>query len=129
MILCVDDDRTLLTAIGDQIIDHVGIDVECAESANEAIDVLITEHKNIDFIISDQKMPGMKGHEFLLYCSRMYPKIPSILLTGYIDIESVRIAKERMPDIVLFDKPWDIDLFHYIKMTLRDTKKVSELAA
>lgn len=60
-------------------------------------------------IVSDQRMPGMKGVKFLELSQKLSPSSVRILATGYTDedliIESVRAAK-------IFDyirKPWDVD--------------------
>lgn len=60
-------------------------------------------------IVSDQRMPGMKGVKFLELAGKLNPASVRILVTGYTDedliIESVRAAK-------IFDyirKPWDVD--------------------
>ena len=73
-------------------------------SAMEQISVL---RPNV--IVSDQRMPGMKGVKFLELGSQLSPGSVRILVTGYSDedliIESVRSAK-------VFDyirKPWDVD--------------------
>lgn len=60
-------------------------------------------------IVSDQRMPGMKGVKFLELAGKLNPAAVRILVTGYTDedliIESVRAAK-------IFDyirKPWDVE--------------------
>ncbi len=60
-------------------------------------------------IVSDQRMPGMKGVKFLELAGKLVPSAVRILVTGYTDedliIESVRAAK-------IFDyirKPWDVE--------------------
>ncbi|MGE4132241.1 MAG: response regulator [Bdellovibrionales bacterium] len=60
-------------------------------------------------IVSDQRMPGMKGVKFLELAGKLNPSSVRILVTGYTDedliIESVRAAK-------IFDyirKPWDVE--------------------
>ena len=59
-----------------------------AESGIQALEVLAAEGE-VAVIISDQRMPEMKGTEFL---SKTVPKFPDtvrIILTGFTDIEDL----------------------------------------
>ena len=66
VILCVDDEQMILNSLKGQIQRHFGgvYDVEMAESADEALDI-IEEIKGaggeVAIVISDQIMPGMKA--------------------------------------------------------------------
>lgn len=56
--------------------------VETASCADEGLQLLADSHKAIDCIVSDYKMPGMNGIEFLEAVTEREPDLPFILYTG-----------------------------------------------
>lgn len=60
-------------------------------------------------IISDQKMPGVGGAEFLLAISAKYPKALKIILTAYQDFQVAREALNSGRIFKYMLKPWDHD--------------------
>lgn len=77
-----------------------------AESGIQALEVLSTEGE-VAVIISDQRMPEMKGTEFL---SRTVPKFPDtmrIILTGFTDVEDLVEAINSGQVYKYITKPWD----------------------
>lgn len=83
-------------------------DVYLAETAKEGLDVL--EKKNIDLIITDQRMPGMTGIEFLEKVLEKYPDIPPfrLLTSGYSKPESIQKAFDKFNLENFVKKPWDV---------------------
>lgn len=82
-------------------------DVYTAIGAVEGRRVL--EENEIHVIITDQRMPGMTGIEFLESILDMYPDPPRILLTGYADINAVIDAINKGSVYKYVQKPWDDD--------------------
>ncbi len=76
-----------------------------AESASEGKNILGQE--NIHIIITDQRMPGVTGVEFLESIIPEYPDPIRILLTGYADIEAVINAINKGQVYRYINKPWD----------------------
>jgi CheY-like chemotaxis protein len=77
-----------------------------AESGVRALEVLAAEGE-VAVIISDQRMPEMKGTEFL---SRTVPKFPDtmrIILTGFTDVEDLVEAINSGQVYKYITKPWD----------------------
>ena len=77
-----------------------------AESGVRALELLATEGE-VAVIISDQRMPEMKGTEFL---SRTVPKFPDtmrIILTGFTDVEDLVEAINSGQVYKYITKPWD----------------------
>jgi CheY-like chemotaxis protein len=77
-----------------------------AESGVQALEVLQTEGE-VAVIISDQRMPEMKGTEFL---SRTVPEFPDtvrIILTGFTDVEDLVEAINSGQVYKYITKPWD----------------------
>ncbi len=75
-----------------------------AESGEEALGLL--KENEVDIVISDHKMPGMDGVEFLKYVNRDYPETIRILITAYTEpnilIEAINTSKIYR----YIKKPW-----------------------
>lgn len=69
----------------------------------------VLEEKDIEIIITDQRMPVMTGVEFLESIVDQYPDVIKIIATGYTDIEVVinAINKGRVNYFIF--KPWNLD--------------------
>lgn len=81
------------------------MDVLLAQSGQEALDLLEREHVHV--IVSDQRMPGMTGSEFLAAARERHPRIMRMLLTGYADLEAVVSAVNKGGIYAYATKPWD----------------------
>jgi response regulator RpfG family c-di-GMP phosphodiesterase len=79
--------------------------VVSAASGPEALE-LLTQH-DIALIISDQRMPGMTGIEFLKRAAKeMRPSIVRIILTGYTDVNALVEAINSGVIYKYVTKPW-----------------------
>lgn len=78
-----------------------------AENADEGKKIL--ESNDIQIIITDQRMPGMTGIEFLESIIETYPDTIRILLTGYADINAVIDAINKGQIYKYIQKPWTED--------------------
>lgn len=88
-----------------------------AQSAKEGRKVL--EAEEIGVIITDQRMPGETGIEFLESILPIYPDTIRILLTGFSDINAVMGAINRGQVYKYLVKPWqDDELKMYIENAL-----------
>ncbi len=88
-----------------------------ASSAREGRKILDTYE--IGVIITDQRMPGMTGIEFLESIIPVYPDTIRILLTGFSDINAVMDAINRGQVYKYLVKPWQNDeLKMYIENSL-----------
>src|SRR5947208_1947762 len=84
-LLIVDDEETtreLCAAVGAQ----AGLRALGAASAEVALEIL--EQNAVDIILTDLKLPGMSGLDFLKRVSELYPQIFVIVLTQYGTIDS-----------------------------------------
>jgi DNA-binding NtrC family response regulator len=61
-----------------------------AASPAEALKILAT--RRVDVLVSDERMPGMLGSEFLHQVQRRWPRTMRILLTGQTDLETTTHA-------------------------------------
>ena len=79
-------------------------DVITAESGAEALELLA--HNDAALIISDQRMPGMTGIEFLRRAAQMRQHTMRIILTGYTDVSDLIEGINSGVIYKYITKPW-----------------------
>lgn len=84
-----------------------------AESGVEALNVLSSEGE-VAVIISDQRMPEMKGTEFLSKTVPDFPDTVRIILTGFTDVEDLVEAINAGQVYRYITKPWDPDELKHV---------------
>ncbi len=85
-ILLVDDEQEILSGLG-EILNHIGYKVIAKPDAQSAL-ATVREGVAIDLVITDYRMPGMDGLEFLNVLRLRNPEVPVIILTAYGAVES-----------------------------------------
>ena len=124
-IICVDDEPTILSSLGEQLKRSLGhrYEIELVDSAAEAIAVcaeLVAEGIKIPLIICDQIMPGMMGDRLLIKLHSLYPDTLKILLTGQANAEAVGSLVNAAALYRYVTKPWDeTDLILTVEEALR----------
>lgn len=107
--LLVDDEPNITNAIRRELADWAeerSIEIVTATSAQIGLNILQTRGPSTAVIISDLKMPEMKGSDFLLAVKDKYPHIVSILLTGYSETDEViKAVSAGIFSYIL--KPWE----------------------
>lgn len=112
VILCVDDEKITLDALGHQLLRyfHDLYEYEFAESGEEALK-LISEleesGKEVTLVIADQIMPGMKGDELLMTLHQSHPHMIKIMLTGQASLESAINVINKANIYKYVSKPWN----------------------
>jgi response regulator RpfG family c-di-GMP phosphodiesterase len=97
-----------------------------AESGIRALEILAQEGE-VAVIISDQRMPEMKGTEFL---SRTVPEFPDtvrIILTGFTDVEDLVEAINSGQVYKYITKPWDPEELKTVVHRAAETYEVLKL--
>lgn len=112
VLLCVDDEMIVLTALKDQLRRAFGNSflIEVAESAEEALellDELAQQGHTLLVIVSDWLMPGMKGDEFLIQAHRRFPRVVKIMLSGQAEPAAVERARREAGLHEFLAKPWN----------------------
>jgi CheY-like chemotaxis protein len=84
-----------------------------AESGHQALEVL-AEQGEVAVIISDQRMPEMKGTEFLSKTVPEFPDTVRIILTGFTDVEDLVDAINAGQVYRYITKPWNPDELKHV---------------
>ena len=102
-ILYVDDDEFSLRIVHALLRKEYNIVTSnCAEEALRLFD-----EQSFDLVISDQQMPKMTGLQVLAKIKKKAPLIPTILLTGYADINVLKEAINETRVHKCITKPFD----------------------
>lgn len=86
----------------------------------------ILKQQPIHIIVTDQRMPGMTGVEFLESILNDYPDAMRILLTGYSDIDAVVDAVNKGKIFHYHQKPWDEHLLRTVFKNAYDHYRLVE---
>jgi FixJ family two-component response regulator len=89
MILCVDDEPSVLSSL--QLLLSRDYDVHTACGGPEGLEML-AKLGPVPVVVSDMRMPGMSGAEFLAEVAKRSPSSAGVLLTGVTDIEAAAAA-------------------------------------
>lgn len=117
-ILIVDDEKDIRGVLKDEfeLEDATVIEAENGESA-----LLALKNNQIDFIVSDVKMPIMSGDRLLDEVRKLNPLLPKVILvTGFADLteaDAIQRGAEKM-----FRKPFDPEVISsYISQKLKES--------
>jgi DNA-binding NtrC family response regulator len=133
VILCVDDDKTVLQALRSVLVQNFGqeCEVELAESGQEALELceeLHAEGKEVSVVISDFIMPTMRGDELLVRLHERNPAMVKIMLTGQSDFAGVKRIINEANLFRFMEKPFrNDDLLMNARSALRSHTREREL--
>ena len=121
--LLVDDEPGVISALKRSLIEE-SYNIYTANSGIEGLAIL--KDNKIKLVISDEKMPGMTGSEFLAAVTKMFPETLRIMLTGHASIQAAMNAVNNGEIYRFFTKPWnDIE----IKLAIRSAIEKYDLEA
>jgi two-component system, probable response regulator PhcQ len=105
-VLYVDDEEKSLKMLAQAF--EKSFRILTAPNAAEGLRLLEERHAEIGLIMSDQRMPGMKGAQFLEKARQAHPGIIRILATAYADIEAAISAVNSGAIYRYVTKPWEV---------------------
>ena len=120
-ILIVDDEPTVTAVLRDAF-SREPYRILSAGSAEDALPIL--DREEMDVVISDEKMPGMSGTEFLAVVRKKYPDSIRMILTGHASLESAVRAINEGEIYRFFTKPCNV---LDIALTVRQALQKREL--
>lgn len=106
-LLIIDDETSITTLLERQF--RNDYTVRTAASGEDALDII-----NSGFIphviLSDQRMPGMSGVEFLAASQQLVPDAVRVILTGYSDIQDIIASINEGHVYKFITKPWEQEI-------------------
>lgn len=106
-ILCVDDERNVLRSLERIFLDD-DYEILTANSGEEGLE-LLDQSAQVQVVISDYRMPGMNGVDFLKEVFGRRPETIRIVLSGYADTAAVVAAINEGKIYKFIPKPWNDD--------------------
>ena len=112
ILLAIDDDVNVLEAVVQDLRRQYGAEyrVMRAVGGQTAVDTLRQlrqREEPVALLLSDQRMPGMTGVEFLERSRELYPDARRVLLTAYADTDAAIQAINAARIHYYLNKPWD----------------------
>ena len=103
-LLLVDDEPNIVSALR-RLFRREGYRIVTASSGAEGLQRM-AEYE-VDVVLSDQRMPGMTGVEFLRRAKELYPNTVRMVLSGYTELQSITDAVNEGAIYRFLTKPWD----------------------
>ncbi len=119
-LLLVDDEPNILTALR-RMLRNEGYRILTAGSAHEGLDLLA--RNTVQVILSDQRMPGMSGTEFLGRVKDLHPDTVRIVLSGFTELDTIIQAVNQGAIYKFLIKPWEDEL---MRAHIRDAFRYHE---
>ncbi|WP_233151862.1 HD domain-containing phosphohydrolase [Pelomonas sp. KK5] len=106
-ILLVDDEPNIISSLRRLLRGEEAFDYKVLGAGGGAEALALLESTPVDLIISDMRMPGMNGAEFLEQALHRFPEAGRLLLTGEADIRSTMDAINKGEIYRYITKPWN----------------------
>jgi diguanylate cyclase (GGDEF)-like protein len=103
-LLIVDDDQNIVSSLK-RLLRKEGYHIITAQNGPDGLQRLA--ENEVDVILSDQRMPGMTGVEFLRRAKDLYPETVRLVLSGFTELRSVTDAINEGAIYKFLTKPWE----------------------
>jgi len=103
-VLFIDDEANILRTMK-RIFHGKPFKLVLADSAQKAFEFMQTN--TVHVVVSDMRMPGMGGAEFLAKVAKDFPQTYRIVLSGFADLESTLEVINKGQVHRFLQKPWD----------------------
>jgi diguanylate cyclase (GGDEF)-like protein len=121
-LLLVDDEPSILSSLK-RLLRADGYQILTALGAEQGLE-LLASHR-VDVIVSDQRMPGMSGVEFLRRVKVLHPATIRLVLSGYSDLQTVTDAINEGAIYKFLTKPWDDG---HLRANIQEAFRAKEMA-
>ncbi|AHC15522.1 hypothetical protein L21SP2_2159 [Salinispira pacifica] len=122
-ILLVDDEQNILKSLSRLLKSRTSHRVETAGSGREALELM--ESRAADIIVSDERMPDMRGSELLTRIREHFPDTVRIIITGYADTQAILHAVNDGNIYRFLKKPWDNEEFLEVIQSAAEHLRIS----
>lgn len=104
-LLVVDDEEDIRASVAALLRAELpDVEIETAGSGEDALDAV--RDRTFDLLLSDFKMPGMNGVEFLEAARALRPGAAMVLMTAF---PITQIDTQRIPGLTVIAKPFNIE--------------------
>src|SRR6266699_1228903 len=122
----IDDDRSIRWVF-EKALTREGIPFRTFSGATEAMEALAAAGAP-QVLVSDVRMPGTSGLEFLQKLKQRFPDLPVIIMTAYSDLESA-VAAFQGGAFEYLPKPFDVDhAVELVRRALEESRRQVEAA-
>ena len=119
----IDDDQSIRWVL-ERALKKADLNVTLFDSATNAIDALKTDAPQV--IITDIRMPGMDGFQFLEKVQIQHPRLPVIVMTAHSDLDNA-VHAYKGGAFEYLPKPFDVD--EAVELTKRACQSNQDAAA
>jgi len=121
----LDDDKSIRWVF-EKALSKANLSYQCFSNTNEAINQF--NHETPSVIVSDIRMPGESGIDFLTKVKEKFPLIPIIIMTAYSDLDTAVSAFQKGA-FEYIAKPFDIDkVLEVINQALEQTTNIDNIS-
>ncbi len=132
VLLLLDDEANILSSLT-RVLRGENYTLLRASNAEDAFKLLATHRVGV--VLSDQRMQGMSGTEFLRRTKQLYPETVRMILSGYAELKSVTDAINEGSVYKFLIKPWDDaqlrdniqEAFRYYELTRENERLAYEV--
>jgi response regulator RpfG family c-di-GMP phosphodiesterase len=103
-VLFVDDEENILHSLN-RLLRKEGYRILTAGCGTDGLDIL--KENDVHLVVTDQRMPGMSGTEFLAKVKEKYPEVMRIVLSGYTEVDSITESINKGHIYKFMLKPWN----------------------
>lgn len=120
-VLVVDDEAQIVDVL-ERFLTREGFEVKKAYDGKHGFSIL-KEKEDIDLVILDEKMPGMRGAAIIKELKSMGRKVPVILMSGSVSVAQLKNPLTKACKHVLIKPVRLIDLLKLINRILKPKKR------
>lgn len=121
-ILLVDDEPNVLSALSRLLKQY---QITTATSGEDAL--MLAKDQSFNVVISDYRMPGIDGIEFLILFKHIQPEAIRMMLTGHADLQGAQQAINEAQVFRFINKPWSkVELLNAIEGGLAHQRILKE---
>jgi DNA-binding NtrC family response regulator len=124
-ILLVDDEENILKALRRVLGRRKDWEIETYTRAEEALRRM--RIKNFELVLSDYRMPGMDGVQFLSQVKQLQPETMRLIISGHTDLDALLGAINEASIYQFISKPWnDYELVATLEQALNYRDRLVE---
>ena len=120
-VMMLDDEKNVLRALR-RVLATQPYEIEIFTRGADALQR--GREATFDLVMSDYRMPGMNGVEFLAAFKELQPQAIRVILTGYTDLVAQQQAINEVGVYAIVDKPWNDDELKQILASALESRGV-----